>query len=144
MKLPAWLAAIPAILIATIFAGRAFVQMGQASKAITGGDTSSHTTSLSCVSTYGINLANSQYYVPEGQEFVPQQKVEVSTVLSGMVRNDCPERLKYLRIPIDVKDDSGKRGNGVVTVEDLNPGEAKPFSKAWMGRMTSYDIGKIR
>jgi hypothetical protein len=26
----------------------------------------------------------------------------------------------------------------------LNPGEAKPFSKAWMGRITSYEIGKIQ
>jgi hypothetical protein len=29
------------------------------------------------------------------------------------------------------------RGDGSVTVSYLNPGEAKPFSKAWMARVVS-------
>jgi hypothetical protein len=47
-------------------------------------------------------------------------------------------------IHINVRDDDGKRGAGSATVSDLNPGEAKPFSKAWMGRVTSYEITRIQ
>jgi hypothetical protein len=61
-----------------------------------------------------------------------------------MVRNDCGELLKSVTIRINVRDDDGKRGNGSVMVSDLNPGEAKPFSKAWMGRITTYEISKIQ
>ena len=118
--------------------------MGQASGAVSGHDTFKPSKSLACVEAYSVTLTNSQNYVPEGQEFVPRNKVEPSTVVSGMVRNDCGESLKSVTIHINVRDDDGKRGDGSVTVEDLNPGEAKPFSKAWMGRVTSYEITKIR
>ncbi len=141
--LPRWVAAVPGLVIATIFAGRAFMQMGQASGAISG-DTSRPLKSLSCVETYSITLSNSEYYVPEGQQFVARKTNEISTVVAGMVRSDCGEPLKSVTIPINVGDDSGKRGAGSVTVSDLNPGEAKSFSKAWMGRITSYEIGDVR
>ena len=42
-----------------------------------------------------------------------------------------------MTIRINVRDDDGKRGDGSVTVSYLNPGEAKPFSKAWMARVVS-------
>lgn len=142
-KFPVWFAAVPGLVIATIFVGRALVQTGGAASAITG-DTSTHSKALSCVETYSITLGNSEFYVPEGQQFVPRKNVEISTVLSGMVRSDCAEPLKSVRIPIDVRDESGKQGSGTVTVQGLSPGEAKPFSHAWMGRITSYEIGKIR
>jgi len=118
--------------------------MGQASRAVSGNDTSRPSKSLACVEAYGVTLTNSQNYVPEGQEFSPRQIVEPSTVVSGMVRNDCGEVLKSVRVHINVSDDTGKRGDGAVTVTDLNPGEAKPFSKAWMGRVTTYEIAKIQ
>jgi hypothetical protein len=143
-KFPRWLAAVPGLVIATIFAGRAFLQMGQASKAVSGGDSFLSSKSLSCVETYSVNLANSEYYVPEGQQFSPRKTAEISTVVSGMVRNDCGKPLKSVTIHISVRDDSGKRGDGSVAVEDLNPGEVKAFSRAWMGRVTSYEIGKIQ
>jgi hypothetical protein len=138
------LAAVPGLVIALIFAGRAFVQMGQASLAVSGGASFTPSKSLSCVETYSVNLANSEYYVPEGQQFSPRTTAEISTVVSGMVRNDCGKPRKSVRINISVRDDSGKRGDGSVTVEDLNPGEVKEFKKAWMGRVTSYEIGKIQ
>jgi hypothetical protein len=143
-KLPWWLAALPGLVIVSIFAGRAFVQMGRASSAISGVDTSKPSKSLACLETYSVTLTNSQNYVPEGQQFSPRKTVDPSTVVSGMVRNDCDRLLKSVRIHINVRDDDGKRGDGSVTVEDLSPGQAKPFSKAWMGRITSYEIGKIQ
>jgi hypothetical protein len=96
------------------------------------------------VEAYSVTLTNSKFYVPEGQEFTPRITTEPSTVVSGMVRNDCGETLKSVTIHINVRDEAGKRGDGSVTVSDLNSGEAKPFSKAWMGRVTSYEIGKIQ
>jgi hypothetical protein len=141
--LPRWLAAVPALVIVTIFAGRAFVQMGQASRAISG-DNPSRAKSLACVDAYAITLSNSEYYVPEGQEFVPQKTNQISTVVSGQVQNNCGKPLDSVTIHINVSDDSGKRGSGAVTVSDLNSGQVKPFSKAWMGRVTSYEIEKIQ
>ncbi len=118
--------------------------MGVASRAVSGTDASKPSKSFACVETYGVTLANSEFYVREGQQFSPRGTPEISTVLSGMVRNDCGELLKSVTIQIHVRDDAGKRGDGSVTVAGLNPGEAKLFSKAWMGRVTSYEIGKIR
>jgi hypothetical protein len=143
-KLPKWLAVLPALVFVAIVTGRALVQMGQAARAVTGKDTSQPAPSLSCVETYAVTLSNSEFYVPEGQQFRPRQTPQISTVVSGMVRNECGEPLKSVTIPIRVRDDDGKRGEGSVTVSELNPGQAKLFSKAWMGRVTSYEIGKIR
>jgi hypothetical protein len=142
------MAALPGLVLVTVFGVRAFVETGQASRAISGAvsgnDASKSSKSLSCVETYSLTLTNSEYYVPEGQEFSPRKTPELSTVIGGMVRNDCGEQLKSVTVHINVRDDSGKRGHGAVTVSGLNPGEAKPFSKAWMGRVTSYEIEKIR
>jgi hypothetical protein len=143
-KLPRWLAAVPGLLIAIIFAGRAIVQMGQASRAVSGGNASKSSKAPTCVETYAITLSNSEYYVPEGQQFSPRKSSEISTVINGMIRNDCGERLESVTVHINVRDDSGKRGNGSVTVTELNPGEVKSFSKAWMGRVTSYEIERIQ
>jgi hypothetical protein len=137
------IAALPA-LIATCFAVNAFVQMGHASRAISGNDTSKSAKSLQCVETYAITLANSEYYVKEGTWTPPGGTPEVSTVLNGMVRNDCGEPLKKVSIEFNVRDDAGKRGIGSAVVFELNAGEAKPFSKAWMGHVTSYEIVKIQ
>ena len=141
---PRWLAAVPALIIVTIFAGRAVVQMGMASRVINGDNGAKATQSMTCVETYGLNLANSEFYVPEGQQFQPRKTIQISTVLTGMVRNNCGEPLKSVSIHIKVRDDEGKRGDGWVTVSPLNSGEAKQFSKAWMGRISSYEIAKIQ
>ena len=141
---PRWLAALPALLLVTFFAVRAFVQMGQASGAIAGKDTFAISKSRACLEPYSVTLTNSEFYVPEGQQFSPRKATELSTVVSGMVRNDCGELLKSVTIHFKVRDDDGRRGDGTVTVSDLNAGEAKPFSKAWMGRVTSYEITNIQ
>jgi hypothetical protein len=135
---------LPGVAFATFFAVRALVQMGHASEAVSGDHTSKPSKSLACVEPYSVTLSNSEFYVPEGQEFSPRKSAELSTVVSGMIRNDCGKPLKSVTIHINVRDDDGKRGAGSVTVSDLNPGEAKPFSKAWMGRVTSYEITRIQ
>jgi hypothetical protein len=142
-KFPRWLGVLPGLLLVTIFSVRAFVQMGQATRVVSGNATSNPSKSLACVEVYSVSLSNSEFYVPEGQEFSPRKAPELSTVLSGMVRNDCGEPLKSATIHIQVRDAAGKRGQGSVTITELNLGQAKPFSKAWMGRVTSYEIGKI-
>ena len=141
---PRWIATLPALVIVLFIGGRTTVQMGQASRAIHGSGDSKASASLSCVETYNLNLSNSEFYVPEGQQFAPRKTTEISTVLSGMVRNDCGEPLKSVSIHIKVQDDTGKRGDGWVTVAPLNTGESKEFHKAWMGRITSYEIAKIQ
>lgn len=123
--------------------GRGMVQMGTASRAISP-EVSRPAKALTCVDAYAITLSNSEYYVPEGQQFVPRESRDISTVLNGMVRNNCGEPLKSVTVHIKVSDDAGKRGTGSVTVSDLNSGEAKAFSKAWMGRVSSYEIVKIQ
>ena len=143
-KLPWWLGALPGVAFAAFFAVRAFVQMGHASGAVSGDDRLKASKSLACIEPYSVTLTNSEYYVPEGQQFSPRKSTELSTVVSGMIRNDCGELRKSVTIHINVRDDDGKRGDGSVTVSDLNPGEAKPFSKAWMGRVTSYEIKRIQ
>ena len=135
---------MPGVAFATFFVVRAFVQMGHASGAVSGDNTFKPSKLLACVEPYSVTLTNSEFYVPEGQQFSPQKSNELSTVVSGMIRNDCGELLKSVTIHINVRDDDGKRGDGSVTVSDLNPGEAKPFSKAWMGRVTSYEITRIQ
>jgi hypothetical protein len=135
-----WLGALPALIMVTISAGRALIQ---ASRAISGSDTSKASKRLECVETYSVTLANSEYYVPEGTWSRPATP-QLATVVSGMVRNDCGEPLKTVTIHINVRDDNGRRGTGSVPISGLNPGEAKPFSKAWMGRITSYEIAEIR
>jgi hypothetical protein len=144
VKFPRWLAAVHGLVIALIFSGRAFFQMGQASRAVSGGSASKSSKALTCIETYAITLANSEFYVPEGQQFSPRKSSEISTVINGMVRNDCGRRLESVTVHINVRDDSGKRGSGSVTLSPLNPGDAKPFSKAWMGRVTSYEIERIQ
>jgi hypothetical protein len=143
-KLPKWVAALPGLLLVTFFAGRAFVEMTLATRAMSPQQAFTPSTWHACVDTYAVTLSNSEFYVPEGQQFAPRQSKDISTVLSGMVRNGCGEQLKSVTIPITVHDDDGKRGEGTVTVSELYPGEVKSFSKAWMGRVTSYEIGKIR
>jgi len=111
---------------------------------VSGSDTSKPSKSLACVETYGVTLTNSEYYVPEGQQFSPPKTPQISTVVSGMVRNLCGDSLESVTIHINVHDADGKRGDGTVMVSGLSSGQSKPFSRAWMGRVTSAEIVKIQ
>jgi hypothetical protein len=48
--------------------------------------------------------------------------------------------MKNVRLHFVVHDDAGQRGEGFVNIDEIAASEAKPFEKAWMGRVTSYDI----
>ena len=97
-----------------------------------------------CVETYGIHLNASEYYVREWAMGIPannpNKTPELSTVLSGMARNGCGENLKNVRIRFVVHDKEGRKGDGYYLIESLAIGEAKPFERAWMGRVTSYEV----
>ena len=142
-RLPAWTAAIPALLI-TVFFVRNVFQFSGVAAAINPNSGSGHGKTLACVETYGITLNTSDEYVPELMPGVPADTQgkprEISTVVKGLARNGCEENLKNLTIKFAVRDDQGKRGNGTFLIDSLTMGEIKPFERAWMGRVTSYDI----
>lgn len=99
---------------------------------------------LDCVETYGVTLNTSDEYVPELMPGVPTNMEgkprELSTVVRGVARNGCDANLTNVRIKFAVRDDNGKRGDGTFVIESLAIGEVKPFERAWMGRVASYDI----
>jgi hypothetical protein len=102
----------------------------------------------SCVETYGITLNLSEYYVREwavgAPATSPTKSPELSTVLKGMARNGCGEDLKNVRIKFVVHDDTGRKGDGTYLIESIAAGEVKSFERAWMGRVTSYEVGADR
>jgi hypothetical protein len=108
------------------------------------GDHPNSSKRLSCVETYGITLNLSDQYVPETATGIPAMRAnkspEMSTVLSGSARNGCEENLTNVRIRFEVRDEGGKKGEGTYLIGSLAMGEVKPFERAWMGRVTSYDV----
>jgi len=98
----------------------------------------------SCVETYGITLDSSEYYVHEWAAGMPAPKAngtpELSTVLRGMARNGCGENLTNVRISFTVHDEAGRKGDGFYLIESMAVGEVRPFERAWMGRVNSYEV----
>jgi hypothetical protein len=98
-----------------------------------------------CVDVYSVTLKTSEFYVPENRfTFRKNAPRELSTVLTGMASNRCGEPLRNVRIRINVRDEKGGRGSAWANVGDLPIGQAKPFERAWMARVTQYEIGEIR
>ena len=124
-------------------------QFNGVAQAITGNNGESRTARLDCVETYALTLHSSEFFVPENHGLVqPKRKdggpTELSTVLRGMARNNCGEPLHNVRIHMKVADAAGKRGDGWASVGTLERGEVKPFERAWMGRVTTYEVTEIR
>ena len=140
-RVPLWAAALPLALPVYFFA-HAAIQFSNASGAI--GNHPDPSRRLTCVETYGITLNLSDQYVPEMAPGIPaanrNKSPEVSTVLSGTARNGCPENLTNVRLRFEVHDESGKKGEGTYFIESLAMGEVKQFERAWMGRVTTYDV----
>ena len=149
-RFPLWSAALPGLLIAIYLVVRTTVQFASAAKAINPSATSSQNraNSLACIETYSVTLDSSQLYVPEWQAGMPLNSnspnpSQPSTVLRGMALNGCGENLKNVQLRFVVHDDVGKRGDGYFLIADIAAGEAKPFEKAWMGHVTSYEIAAV-
>ena len=103
---------------------------------------------LSCVEIYGVTMHSSESYVRE-MNGLPQKRPknapsEISTVLRGMIRNNCGRNLGRVEAQLEVRDDEGKLGRGWVAGGRLANGQAASFEKAWMGRVTSYKVLKVR
>lgn len=147
-RFPLWSAALPGLLIAIYLVVRTTVQFASAAKAINPSATSSqnHVNNLACIETYSVTLDSSQLYVPEWQAGIPMNSAapsQPSTVLRGMALNGCGENLKNVQLRFVAHDDTGKKGDGYFLIADIAAGEAKPFEKAWMGHVTSYEITAV-
>ena len=145
-RYPIWLAALPALLLPLFFASQAALQFSHAARAINP-NASFHKKSNqpACVDTYGITLNLSELYAREWAPGIaagdgPNQPKELSTVVRGMARNNCGEEVKNVHLRFVVHDDDGKRGEGTLLIENLAIGEVKAFERAWMGRVTSYEV----
>ncbi len=144
-RYPLWMAVLPGL----IFIIYAMLQVSRATRAIGPGPGNPGPEKvLSCVETYDITLNLSEYYVPEWSPGMPasnpSNSPQLSTVLRGMARNGCGENLKNVRIKFVVHGDSGQKGDGSYTIESMAMGEVKPFEKAWMGRVASYEVAAER
>jgi hypothetical protein len=146
-----WVAALPGLAVlalATGFTAYQFGQFREASAAVVPGGGAPAAPKLDCVETYAITLHTSEFYVREGGAGLVRRPKnappELSTVLRGMARNGCEKPLKNVRVRIRVKDDEGKRGDAWADVGTLAVGQGRPFERAWIGRVTSYEIVDIR
>ena len=152
-----WMALIPGLLTVVLTAGFAipkWFQFGRVAGVITDGGvdrSSSGTATLDltrCVDVYAVTMKTSEFYVPELRAGSLTRKKnaprDLSTVVEGMANNRCGKPLKRVRIRMNVRDDQGRRGNGWAEVGDLANGQAKSFERAWMARVTSYEIVEIQ
>lgn len=147
-----WMALIPGLLTVALTAGVAvprWFEFNRVAGVIAGGTEGSDSVAdrRACVDVYSVTLKTSEFYVPEngfGALWQKNRPRELSTVVQGMVSNRCGESLQRVRIRIDVRDDDGKKGSAWADVGNLANGEAKPFERAWMGRVRSYEIVEIR
>ena len=146
-RFPLWAGALPGLLLPLYFFVNAAVHFSNVKGTITG-DHPNPSKKLACVDTYGITLNLSDQYVPELAPGItaanPNLSPQVSTVLTGTARNGCQENLTNVRIRFEVHDESGKKGEGTYFIESLPIGDVKPFKRAWMGRVTSYEVSAER
>ncbi|MBN8732119.1 MAG: hypothetical protein J0L64_16380 [Acidobacteria bacterium] len=152
-----WLAVVPGVLVFTGATGMFFyssMQFGAAGSAINASDETpleskpESSELMSCVEIYGVTMHSSESYVRE-MNGLPQRRPknapsDMSTVLRGMIRNNCGRNLGRVEVQLEVRDDEGKLGRGWVAGGRLANGQAASFEKAWMGRVTSYKVLKVR
>jgi hypothetical protein len=73
-----------------------------------------------------------------------QKAREESTVVRGMIRNACTQTVKSLKILIQVEDENGNAAKAWTAVTKLDVGQAKPFEKAWTGKLATYRVVEVR
>jgi hypothetical protein len=149
-----WLALIPGAIVLAAVSGMAIRNVAvfrEVAGTITQGGTQENAARAEpgrCVETYGLESSYSENYVREGAPgaFQPAKGAprEFSTVVRGMARNNCAERLNHVQVRLDVSDDKGGRGSAWAQVGPLAPGAGKAFERAWIGRLTSYRVAEIR
>jgi hypothetical protein len=140
-----WAAVLPALLVPVFLFVRAVLQFGAFASASGISDAPpAKSNILDCVVVYSITPHTSEFYVREFGGFATQRPknapTELSTVLRGMAKNECGDPLKFVKLNFVVHDDKGQKGQGIITIDSLVNGEAKQFEKAWMGRVTSWEV----
>lgn len=152
-----WLAVLPGVLVFAGATGMFFyssMQFSTAGSALTAREEPSDEPEpepselLACVEVYGVTMHASESYVSDAGG-IPQRPAknaptEISTVLRGMVRNNCGRDLGRVEVQLEVRDGQGQRGGGWIAAGHLAVGQASSFEKAWMGRITSYKVMKVR
>lgn len=145
-----WIATLPAIIVLTVVSGvvvRNFIQFRKVA-AVVSSNSAPSAANRNCVETYGITLHTSEFYVSELGAPGPLRRKdappELSTVIRGTARNACGVPLKSVRIKINVRDDGGRRGSAWADVGAMAVGQIAAFERAWMGRVTSYEIVEVR
>ena len=115
---------------------------------VVGGDNGREGVFNNCVETYGFTLSKSQFYERESSYGAPRRPQyaprEIATVVHGMARNTCGQRLKSVGVRLVVTDDSGKKGDAWANVGDLEPYQTKPFERAWIGDIATYKVVAVR
>lgn len=103
---------------------------------------------LQCVEVYGVTMHTSEDYVPERGGYATARRKNapnyISTVLRGMMRNNCGRPLPRVEAQLEVTADDGATGLGWVAAGNLAAGQGGSFEKAWMGRVTSYKVVRVR
>jgi hypothetical protein len=148
-RLPTWIAALPALILPTFYLINATRQLNHTAQAIGASQPSAAPVPKQvsgCVDTDGITLSNSHEYVrsfgeasfPIAQD--PNAPRELATVMHGNVINNCGEPLKNIHLKITVRDEKGSRGTGTVLIDELRPGIAQQFERAWMASVATFEI----
>ncbi|MBK7931045.1 MAG: hypothetical protein IPJ98_27300 [Bryobacterales bacterium] len=156
-SLSLWLAVVPGVLVFAGATGMFFyssMQFSAARSALNARDETPLESKpepselMNCVEIYGVTMHSSESYVRE-MNGLPQRRPknapsEISTVLRGMIRNNCGRHLGRVEAQLEVRDDEGKLGRGWIAGGRLASGQGASFEKAWIGRVTSYKVLKVR
>lgn len=146
-KRPLWFAVLPAFLLAMGSSMWTILRLGGLTPSWTD---PAHFLSRSnpCAAVYGVNLYNSEYYSrdpgPDATLTAQNPPRELATVITGMLENKCADPLESATVHFIVQDNNGARWSGDATVGEILPGQAKPFERAWLGQIVSYEIKAIR
>ena len=145
-----WMALIPGLLTVGLVTGALipkWLQFSRVSAVITSGGAAAPAAArgrMDCVEVYALNTKTSEFYVSERSPWNTKAPREISTVVTGMASNGCGRPLSNVQVRVKVRDDKGRGGVSWAKVGDLGIGQSKSFERAWMGRVTSYEVVEVR
>ncbi len=140
-KYPLWLALVPVLMVPSYFLMHIAFQFGRASESMQVEYASvSAKDALGCVVPYGVTQHSSEFWTTSRESDHSKLPTEKSTVLRGMVRNDCGTPLKHVRLYFLIRDEKEQAGMGTLDIYDVDQGGVKEFERAFMGAIVSWEI----